>query len=48
MGGGSCVFVPFAGYLRQLSGKAVFDGTDTGVSANANIFQFGVGLGYRH
>lgn len=46
--GGSFVVVPFAGYLRQLSGKATFDGADTGVSANANIFQFGIGLGYRH
>lgn len=48
VGGGSFVIVPFAGYLRQLSGKATFDGSDTGVSANANIFQFGLGLGYKH
>jgi hypothetical protein len=48
VGGGSFVIVPYVGYLRQLSGKAKFDGSDTGVSANANLFQFGIGLGYRH
>jgi hypothetical protein len=46
--GGNFVVVPFAGYLRQLSGKGKYDGVDTGVSANANLFQFGVGIGYRH
>jgi hypothetical protein len=40
--------VPFATYLRQLSGNIEADGADTGVSANADIFQFGIGLGYRH
>jgi hypothetical protein len=48
VGGGNFVIVPFAGYLRQLSGTIKFDGADSGVSANTNILQFGVGLGYRH
>lgn len=45
---GNFVIVPFAGYLRQLSGKVKFNGEDTGVSANADLFQVGIGLGYRH
>jgi hypothetical protein len=46
--GGNFVLVPFATYLRQLSGNIKANGADTGVSANADIFQFGIGLGYRH
>lgn len=48
VGGGNFVIVPFAAYLRQLSGKIKFDDVDSGVSANTNILQIGVGLGYRH
>ena len=46
--GGNFVLVPFATYLRQLSGNIKLDGVDSGVSANTNLFEFGVGLGYRH
>jgi hypothetical protein len=40
--------VPYASYHRQLSGNLKYNGTDSGVSPNTNIFQFGFGLGYRH
>jgi hypothetical protein len=46
--GGNFVIVPYATYLRQLSGNIKLNGSDSGVSANANLFQFGIGLGYRH
>ena len=46
--GGGFVISPYAGYLRQLSGKITVDGSDTGVSATADLFQVGIGLGFRH
>jgi hypothetical protein len=46
--GGNFAIVPYASYHRQLSGNMKFNGTDTGVSPNTNIFQVGFGLGYRH
>ena len=48
VGGGNFVFVPFATYVRQLSGKIKFDGEDTDVSSNASVLEIGLGLGYRH
>ena len=45
---GGFVISPYAGYLRQLSGKVTLDGSDTGVSATADLFQVGIGLGFRH
>lgn len=48
VGGGNFVFVPFATYLRQLSGKIKADGVDTGISANTDVFEIGLGLGFRH
>lgn len=48
VGGGSFVLTPFAGYLRQMNGKEKFNGVDDGFTPNANLYQFGVGLGYRH
>lgn len=48
VGGGNFVIVPFATYLRQLSGNIKLNGSDSGVSANANLLEIGVGLGYRH
>lgn len=41
-------FVPYAAYVRQLSGKIKYNGTETGVSSHADIYQFGVSLGFRH
>jgi len=46
--GGNFAIVPYASYHRQLSGNLKYNGTDSGVSPNTNIFQFGFGLGYRH
>jgi hypothetical protein len=40
--------VPYASYHRQLSGNMKFNGEDTGVSPNTNVFQLGFGIGYRH
>ena len=37
--------VPYASYHRQLSGNLKLNGSDSGVSPNTNIFQFGFGLG---
>jgi len=45
---GSFVVVPFAGYLRLINGTAKYDGTDLGVNAIVELFQFGIGLGFRH
>jgi hypothetical protein len=42
------VLVPYAAYVKQVSGKIDFNGNHTDVSSNANIFQLGVGLGFRH
>jgi outer membrane protein with beta-barrel domain len=47
-GGGSFAIVPYASYHRQLSGNMKFNGEDTGVSPNTNVFQVGFGIGYRH
>jgi hypothetical protein len=40
--------IPYVNYLHQASGNAAVNGADTGLSAHANLLQFGVGLGYRH
>lgn len=48
VGGGNFVIVPYAGYLRQLSGNVKLDGSDTGVAAHADLLQVGVGFGYKH
>jgi hypothetical protein len=48
VGGGNFVFVPFATYVRQVSGKIKVNGEDTGVSANTDVFEIGLGLGFRH
>jgi hypothetical protein len=45
---GSFVLVPYAGYLHQMGGKLKFNGSSTGVSMNSSLFQFGIGLGFRH
>lgn len=45
---GNFVVIPFAGYLRLLNGTARYDGTDMGVNATVELFQFGIGLGFRH
>ena len=45
---GKFAIVPYVNYLHQVSGDANFNGTSTGVSAHSNLFQFGVGFGYRH
>lgn len=45
---GNFVLVPYAGYLHQVSGKLKYNGSSTGVSMNTSLFQFGLGLGYRH
>jgi hypothetical protein len=45
---GKFAIVPYVNYLHQVSGEANFNGTGTGVSAHSNLFQFGVGFGYRH
>lgn len=42
------VVVPFAGYLRLQNGSAKFDGNHLGVNASVDLFEFGVGLGFRH
>jgi hypothetical protein len=46
--GGNFVIVPYASYLRQVSGNIKLNGSDTGVSPNTNLLQIGIGLGYRH
>ena len=48
VGGGNFVIEQFATYLRQLNGNIKVNGVDSGVSPNADVFQLGVGLGYRH
>ena len=42
------VIVPYAGYLRLMNGSSKFDGTDLGVNSSVELFQFGIGLGFRH
>jgi hypothetical protein len=46
--GGTFVIVPYATYLRQLTGKLEFDETVAGVSAHTGLLELGVGLGRRH
>jgi hypothetical protein len=48
VGNGNFVITQFATYLRQLSSKMKVDRVDTGVSASADVYQLGIGLGYRH
>lgn len=45
---GNFVLVPYAGYLRLMNGSSKFDGSDLGVNSTVELFQFGVGLGFRH
>ncbi len=42
------VIVPFAASLRQVSGTIEYNGSDTGVSSNADISQVGASVGFRH
>jgi hypothetical protein len=44
----SLAVTPFFNYLRQFSGQASFNGESLGQNGNANVFQFGVGIGYQH
>jgi hypothetical protein len=45
--GGNFVLVPYATYLRQLTGKLQIGETEN-VSVNTSLVQLGVGIGHRH